>query len=48
MSVSVSVTVKTAEDDIKKFESDLQMARDARETQDFLDLDESAQNPKNK
>lgn len=37
-----------SEDDIKKFESDLQMARDARETQDFLDLDESAQNPKNK
>lgn len=37
-----------SEEDIKKFDSDLQMARDARETQDFLDLDESAQNPKNK
>lgn len=35
-------------EDIKKFDSDLQMARDARETQDFLDLDESAHNPKNK
>lgn len=37
-----------SEEELKKFDSDLQMARDARETQDFLDLDESAQNPKNK
>lgn len=32
---------------LAKFNSDVQMSRDARETQDFLDLDESAQNPKN-
>lgn len=33
---------------LTKFASDVQMSRDARETQDFLDLDESAQNPKNR
>lgn len=33
---------------LAKFAGDVQMARDARETQDFLNLDESEQNPKNK
>lgn len=39
---------RTDETILAKFAGDVQMARDARETQDFLDLDESAQNPKNK
>ena len=39
---------RTDETILAKFAGDVQMARDARETQDFLDLDESEQNPKNK
>lgn len=39
---------RTDEAILAKFNDNVQMARDARETQDFLDLDESAQNPKNK
>lgn len=39
---------KASADAVKKFEADVTKAKDARETQDFLDLDESAQNPKNK
>lgn len=39
---------RTDETILAKFAGDVQMARDARETQDFLDLDESAQNSKNK
>ena len=39
---------RTDETILAKFAGDVQMSRDARETQDFLDLDESEQNPKNK
>lgn len=39
---------RTDEAILAKFNENVQMARDAREQQDFLDLDESAQNPKNK
>ena len=39
---------RTDKDVLASFDSDVQMARDARETQDFLDLDESGSNPKNK
>ena len=39
---------RTDETILAKFAGDVQMARDARETQDFLDIDESEQNPKNK
>lgn len=39
---------RTDEAILAKFNENVQMARDAREQQDFLDLDESEQNPKNK
>lgn len=44
----LKVKFKASAETIKKFEADVAKAKDARETQDFLDLDESAQNPKNK
>ena len=44
----LKVKFKVSADAVKRFEADVAKTKDARDTQDFLDLDESAQNPKNK